>query len=653
MATKTRRLLPVLPKLDLSDMGALSTLNGVATTTKLRRALGDVSVELTMDGASVLSLPIIDPDLSILRAHELLGDRVELDLGERFVGFRRWRMYRPNRIGGFSLDGTTTALKFWDLGAAALKGQTGALRKSHSLGIEALVNLLAREASAATGFDLTVVAPRPGETLPTTDIDGGSVGDYGFSQDSSKNVTLGGHPATTEQLKNINIELQTAVEEKASARAALALVLACIVEPAGYKGSGPFDNPAGGDADSAGILQVRGATVAAMRRRGIDIDNRDPAACGRVFLNVGFWGKGGAIKIARENPTQTAGWIAQQVQGSAYPRRYDEHHAEGVQIIEQWSGKTLALWHTVTGAAHDSKKAKAARPAEWRRGTATKAESSWAMLDRYSQQLGRRRFTCGNRLVVARDQDLILATPHQTITPTDAALTERIAIDDNMAAGVQTIDLTVLRDAWITPPGGVAEVAEAGVANGPWLVETVTATASQPTLSVTLTQPVTEVPKKATRKPAKKTKSAELDALLNDGKRGHVEFPDGVNKPGQPVTFETTRYVELVAGIYGKPLIVSCGTNHKKYASSGLISDHSTGHAVDLGMVLNRGTNDGPVGDAIATAALMAAGWPQAKAVRSAQAGGLFTIVHAGLRIQVIWKAPDHHDHVHVGARPA
>jgi len=43
------------------------------------------------------------------------------------------------------------------------------------------------------------------------------------------------------------------------------------------------------------------------------------------------------------------------------------------------------------------------------------------------------------------------------------------------------------------------------------------------------------------------------------------------------------------------------------------------------------------------------------KATAQARGGGLFTLTHQGLRIQCIWKTNeggDHHNHVHVGARP-
>jgi hypothetical protein len=48
----------------------------------------------------------------------------------------------------------------------------------------------------------------------------------------------------------------------------------------------------------------------------------------------------------------------------------------------------------------------------------------------------------------------------------------------------------------------------------------------------------------------------------------------------------------------------------------------------------------------------MTAGKPRPEALRLARRGGAFTIHHAGLRFQIIWKSQvggNHDDHSHVG----
>ena len=115
-------------------------------------------------------------------------------------------------------------------------------------------------------------------------------------------------------------------------------------------------------------------------------------------------------------------------------------------------------------------------------------------------------------------------------------------------------------------------------------------------------------------------------------------------------------FLTRVAGIFAKPLVVTTGTSHSYYTVDGNVSDHASGHAADIGMSANAGTNDGPVGDQIMTACLIAAGVDSVQAAHDARRGGLYTLEHDGLRIQCIWKTNqggNHHNHVHIGARPS
>jgi Putative peptidoglycan binding domain len=135
---------------------------------------------------------------------------------------------------------------------------------------------------------------------------------------------------------------------------------------------------------------------------------------------------------------------------------------------------------------------------------------------------------------------------------------------------------------------------------------------------------------------------------------GRVIVAPGANLPGRPIQPMTLKYVERMAAFIHKPLTITSGTNHDKFTADG--DDHFTGHAADIGMAANGGTDDGPIGDRIMEAALVLAGFPTDQAHADAQRGGLFTTTHENMRIQCIWKTSDggnHHNHVHVGVRPA
>ena len=134
------------------------------------------------------------------------------------------------------------------------------------------------------------------------------------------------------------------------------------------------------------------------------------------------------------------------------------------------------------------------------------------------------------------------------------------------------------------------------------------------------------------------------------------------NKPGVPVQPLLVKFLDRVAEYtpYEPVVTMASGGRH----SGG--SDHYTGNATDFGSVKNAfGTNNVPPGtpnkrgDALAAAALIAAGLDPATAKKKALAGlspGVDDrVVNFGgqrVRVQVIWKKADHEDHVHIGIRP-
>jgi hypothetical protein len=143
--------------------------------------------------------------------------------------------------------------------------------------------------------------------------------------------------------------------------------------------------------------------------------------------------------------------------------------------------------------------------------------------------------------------------------------------------------------------------------------------------------------------------------LAYTGAKGDVTVAPGADRPGATTKPIVLRYLAAMAGLAGRPIVLTTGTNHSQFTVDGNVSDHWAGYAADLGMVANGGTDDGPVGDTLMTACLVLAGVPPDRARSQAVAGGLYTLDHNGLRIQCIWKTNaggNHHNHVHVGVRP-
>lgn len=148
------------------------------------------------------------------------------------------------------------------------------------------------------------------------------------------------------------------------------------------------------------------------------------------------------------------------------------------------------------------------------------------------------------------------------------------------------------------------------------------------------------------------TSAAGPGALALPGTRGEVTVAALANAPGRPIHRELLEFLTGVAGIAGRALVVTTGTNHSLHTSSGRISDHVLGLAADFGSVANRFPVGGGFGTRLAAAGLRAAGLPEREAFRLAQAGGGHNVCHRGRRVQVIWRTGGHQDHVHIGLKP-
>jgi hypothetical protein len=136
-----------------------------------------------------------------------------------------------------------------------------------------------------------------------------------------------------------------------------------------------------------------------------------------------------------------------------------------------------------------------------------------------------------------------------------------------------------------------------------------------------------------------------------DAGSGQLRFAAGVDARITPLI---RAIGQRIAALYGQPLVVTSARRPGAITANGNVSDHASGNALDLGMAANGDTNDGPLGDRIATAALIIAGWNQQRAATWATHGGLINTDLAGARLRIIWKTDtggNHHDHVHVGVR--
>jgi TP901 family phage tail tape measure protein len=137
-------------------------------------------------------------------------------------------------------------------------------------------------------------------------------------------------------LGNADTFASVAKKMGAGAKSTLALFMAGVVE------SG-MRNLTYGDRDSRGILQIRDGTA-----RGMGINNMSVAQSAAAFLGRGFWNKGSAMSLSKSG--MTAGQVAQNTQGSAFPARYDQERGRALGYLKSAKGDKKGLGDLLKGA---------------------------------------------------------------------------------------------------------------------------------------------------------------------------------------------------------------------------------------------------------------------------------------------------------------
>lgn len=455
----------------------------------LARSITDGYVEMTIEGATTLSVDIEDPDYAILNSATLfgwtwgetrLGDPVS-DPDGLVANEEGWiknghDVYVTVDDLDFALvkvakAGTRLTLTFEDKIVDQLKRKRGARKARRSKVARAeFIKMLVREVRPPIPLhipELHVRQPIEGRRQRVRARARAEDGGGGIPRRSG--LTVKGVRATPYQIRNAERALDVAESLNAPKRARIALIAAMIVEAL-------LRNPTGGDADSVGPLQVRAMHGPVSKRRDIEW-------CAHRFLTTGFFGNGGAIELARRNSNWSPGQIAQAVQGSMYPSRYDEYRQEAERFVNAYQGGGLG------GVGGDT------RPYEFARG---KNENSWDAVGRLAQEVNWRRFVRKGRLWYVSEAYLFRQKPVLVVREgVDGVDWIDFDVDMHSRRLVAECRVQARADRWAALPGMVALVRDAGPATGRWLVSSIRKSLFDDAVEVTLRKPVPPKPEPA------------------------------------------------------------------------------------------------------------------------------------------------------------
>jgi hypothetical protein len=447
--------------------------------------------------------------------------------------------------------------------------------------------------------------------------------DLGTKKKKSKsNLTVKGVKADDEQKRNMAEVINTSDGiDNMNDRAELAVVEAVIIES-------EVKNLPGGHADSRGILQVRDSTAQSM-----NINNRSIPDCVTAFHERGFWVGKGSIKLARENPNKSSGWIAQQCQGSGFPDRYDTVEDEAKRWLEAAHGGLLE--GIEVGGGEYRKSYQYERQED---------ESSWSCFQRLAGEVNWKCFPSGRALYYISEPDLYRRRVRYTVTPDDPAVIEfEFDMDWNKPANDAT--LTVDLGRWDGPPGSVVLLDGWGVPDGRWIVKSLRRDWFKDEAEITLGQPnptkAEDAPGKGTHESRTATTGGTISA--KGGARGIVE-----------------QCATLAMEVGGSGIFVVSDSRPGSTTTSGNVSDHSANNSRMAARDIAKKGVDALVGPPShqLDKAVVAIGKAFGRKGYGDGTHGPFQSADSfqwhGFRIQIIWRTPQwggHMGHIHVGAR--
>lgn len=571
-------------------------LRGTSWRVGVTDAVVTATLERTIDGASAVILGVNDPR-GKLRKSKLLEERFDIELSG--LGFR---------FVACSKTGDTLNLTFEDREIARLRQHKGAAKAYRDKVTRAeFVLMLLREVKHPR---IPAWIPELHQEQPIEQADMGRTkrtvteGQGQKGLDHGANLTVKHEKASRSQIDIGERALNVAASLGAPALAAQAMIMALIQES--VMGAG-----------SSNYFQLTGPKSGTSP--GASIESQATA-----FLRVGFYGKGGAISLAKT--THDPGAIAQAVEGSAYPSAYSAWESEAKNWVEAYKGGLSG------GGTLTTEKTIAKRYAFERK----KNEDSWHAIQRLAEEVNWRAFVSNGIFYYADEKEFLDAKVQMPVND-DAPGIDTIDFDWDMGKKVQEVTVTGRANAWAAPPGTVAVVAGQGPANGRYIVSRIESNLFDEDVTVTLKSPTKPLPE-----PAPETKTVSHTKHFPSSGGGSIQGISINTSLGAPHWGGGADIMHKVVDPVAKKHGISPGARKETGHAEG--GDHDPS-------VRNAYATDYPTGSGESFANDVA----KALGIEHYHTGSFdhwsFTADGHHYECQILWHVDDHYDHVHVGIR--
>lgn len=453
----------------------------------------DITVARTIEGASTITVYLSDYDRAILRSG-LLNNRLDIQVDGLW-----WRLVKVKKTGN------DLALTFEDRDIAILRtyNKLKLVHRKNATRAEFIVNLLREVKEYRIPYvipELHVVQP----IVKTEDIGtaldlelakaGGLSADTntvtanplpGVEQTLARGVakrnaglTVKGREMTKAQIAIANTVIHVGQSMSVRRKVIVTAIMVAIVEST-------MSNPSGGDLDSVGTFQQR-TSWGSLEERS------DVATAARLYYLR-------ADKLDKLDPNLPYGDLAQDIQVSAFPDRYNLYRTEAERIVSAYglpggdsegsaSSSNQMGQLDLTGPDYIYYRGKPSNA-----GKAWTKENSWDCIQRLAADVQWRAFFVSGVFYFLSEDDLFKSKPIATITEFSDGVE---VLDGDYDIGKKSAALTLQArvGTWLVPPGDVIVLKDMGPMNGRWLVNTYERSLFNSLATITLKKPLPRLP---------------------------------------------------------------------------------------------------------------------------------------------------------------
>lgn len=485
LSQKASQGLQGIDDVDLDSL-RLQLKNGIGV--KALEAVHDIKIMRTIEGASTVTVELIDDGNKILNSESL---NRETDINIDGLWFRLTNIRKQGRT---SLD-----LVFEDREIRILRtidGKMGPIARTKITRAE-FIQKMADEANKTANIQTFIPQLhniQPVETTQDTQTWGqqqtqGIPKRAGFpaAQQAHRHgetigLTVKGQPADTTQIKNANTILRVGVSNKASRKVLVCAIMTVITES-------QIRNLSGGDLDSVGCFQQRKSQGwPASRDVAIDASEFYSRAMGldRKYPNLPYWQICADVQHPREDLRQ----------------KYNEYRAEAERFVTEYGIPGGAFEGTAAGTSDYSDLSGGGDYFYYRGVPPTgangkwKKENSWDCAQRLAGEVNWRSYMVNGVWYYLTEDYLFKSMPVVEVDD-DTEGVQEITFDFDEGKAVAQVEITCFMKRWAAPPGTVVKVNNQGPASNKYLVTQVERSVYEPTGRVTLKRPLPRLPEPA------------------------------------------------------------------------------------------------------------------------------------------------------------